>query len=343
MGYGSLSVVDAEEVHMPSRITKPAVIAAFVSIAVLPMGYGSLSMVDAEEVHKPSGITEAAPGAGAEQSISEVHKPRGITEPAVIAAFASIAVAITSAIVSLHVSRQQLKLQGEIKALDLNAQAKLKHDELDAQAKLKHDELDAQAKLKHDELDKQGEALSARLRLDQEGLRQAQLTEILKKRNDTYPIFYQIISVYGRNWEIHGKGRDSAWATSFLNALIDNNASNGAFFSDRVYRWYGLLRSLLENLTVSLATGREANDVEVSLLYDIIRGPIIDEGIQAPGLGSYIKDELGSYIIASVSAIFDNSATYERHSYATELEELARNNIESRIQLLNKKNNIPKS
>ena len=245
------------------------------------------------------------------------------------------------------------RVQREIKDLDLTAQAELKRGELDQQAKLRQAELNTQAELKQAELNtqaelrqaelvKQGEALSARLRLDQEGLRQAQLTEILKKRNDTYPILYQIISVYGRNWEIQGKVHDSAWATSFLNALIDNNASNGAFFSDRVYRWYGLLRSLLENLTVALTTGRKANEVEVSLLYDIIRGPSLSPNFQAPGLGSYIKDELGSYIIASVSVVFDNSATYEQNPVANEIEKLARDNIESRIQRLNEENNISK-
>jgi hypothetical protein len=343
MGDGSLSMVGVEEVHMPSRITKLAVIATFVSIAIAPMRDGSLSIVDAEEVHNSSGSTEAVPST--KQSTREVHKPSENTMPAVIAAVASIIVAIISALISWHVSRQQHKVQRQIKDLDLTAQAKLKREELDEQAIRKREELDEQAK-----------ALAARLRMDQEGLRQVQLTEVLKKRIDTYPALYQIITVYGRNWEIQDKVRDSAWATLFLNALIDNNAGNGAFFSERVYRWYGLLRSLLENLTVALSTGREANEMEIELLYDIIRGPMLSEEIQAlgtdinqaPGLGSYIKDELGSYIIAGVSSVFDSSAMYERPPYdaneiANDIEKSTLNNIKGRLQLLNKENNIHKS
>ena len=118
------TVVNAEEVHMPSRSTKPAVIAAFVFIAVASMRYGSLPVVDAEEVYKPSGGTEATPGVGTEQSSREIHKPNESTEvhkpsestkPAVIAAFASFAVAIMSAIVSLRVTRQQLRVPPNVR------------------------------------------------------------------------------------------------------------------------------------------------------------------------------------------------------------------------------------
>jgi hypothetical protein len=138
--------------------------------------------------------------------------------------------------------------------------------------------------------------------VDEEGLRQAQLTEILKKRIETYPAFYELLAVFGRNWDIKGKRRDHAWASSFLKALVENNAKNGAFFSERVYEQYGKLRTLLEGLTHSLAKGDEASDPEMAQLFDLIRGTTLPSGERAAGLGTYIKDELGSYLTAFVSS-----------------------------------------
>ena len=143
-----------------------------------------------------------------------------------------------------------------------------------------------------------------RLAAEQETVRQEQLTEILRKRIETYPALWEIITIYGRNWEIEGKPCDQAWAKTFLKALIDNNAKHGAFFSNAVYAWYGALRSYLEEMTVDLATGRTATPDEIARLYDIIRGPVLPTGDKrGPGLGSYIKDELGSYVTLIVSAM----------------------------------------
>jgi hypothetical protein len=52
-----------------------------------------------------------------------------------------------------------------------------------------------------------------------------------------------------------------------------------------------------------LATGRMASRDEIARLYDIIRRPMLPAGAKrGPGLGSYIKDELGSYVTLIVSA-----------------------------------------
>ena len=73
-----------------------------------------------------------------------------------------------------------------------------------------------------------------------------------------------------------------------------------------VYSWYGCLRSRLELLAKSIEDGTHATDSEIAEIYDIIRGPTIPlsngKEWQSPGLGSVIKDELGSYITAIVSA-----------------------------------------
>jgi hypothetical protein len=72
-----------------------------------------------------------------------------------------------------------------------------------------------------------------------------------------------------------------------------------------VYEWYGRLRSFLEQMSKRLAIGSTARPDEIARLYDIIRRPILPTGDQrAPGLGSFIKDELGSsYVTLIVSAI----------------------------------------
>lgn len=212
--------------------------------------------------------------------------PDWLTDEKVLAALISATVAAIGGTVSFLIARREIHL----KSRAIDTQVELKSKELESQAQLKSRELEAQADLKTREL----EAFASRLRAEQEALQQEQLTEILKKRIETYPTLYEIISLYGRNWEIEGKRRDHEWAKSFLKALIDNNAKNGALFSEEVYRWYGKLRTFLEDLTRQLSTGRLATSEEVAQLYSIIRG----------GLGTSIKNELGSYVTLIVSATY---------------------------------------
>jgi hypothetical protein len=212
--------------------------------------------------------------------------PAWLENPAAVAALLAALVSLLAALASLSLGRRQLQAA----ARQLDVQVKLKIKELDEQARLKRKELEADA---------------TRLRAESEVARQQQLTEVLKKRIETYRALYEIVSVYGRNWQIEGKPRDQAWAAAFLKALIHNNATNGAFFSRRVYDWYGRLRQLLEQLSADLA-GRMATDQEIACLYDIIRGPVGPSGsTRLPGLGSYLKDELGSYVTVIVSAAYE--------------------------------------
>jgi hypothetical protein len=211
--------------------------------------------------------------------------------------------AVISSIVSYLIASRTIKAQADLKVAELNTQAALKAQELESQARIKAQELDTQARLKAREL----ESLAAKLRMEEEGLRQAQLTEILKKKIETYPALYKLISIYGRNWGIEAKPRDHAWASAFLKALVENNAKNGAFFSQRIYEQYGKLRTALEHLTHSLAQGREATEREMAEIFDIIRGTTLSSGERAAGLGTYIKDELGSYVTAIVSSSHGDS------------------------------------
>ena len=209
----------------------------------------------------------------------------------------------------LKLKSQELELQLHLKTQELETQVRLKTQEFETQVQLKTRELDTQAKLKGMELD----SLASKLRADWEAVRQQQLTEVLRKRIDTYPALYEIISVYGRNWEIERKPFDVDWSRAFLKALIENNAKNGAFFSNRVYDWYGRLRTFLDELSTELSSGRLADHKEVAKLYDIIRGPLQPSGhSRDPGLGSFIKDELGSYISSVISATYDAEGSSQR-------------------------------
>jgi len=227
-----------------------------------------------------------------------------------ISAGVAAVVALLGTMVSTWIALRGLEEQAKVKQDELEAQAKLKKDELEVQAMLKKDELEVQAMLKKDELEAQAmlkkdelEAAAARLWVEQETMRQTQLTEIVKKRIETYPALYEIISVYGHNWEIVGKAREYAWVTSFLMALIENDAKHGAFFSQIVYDWHGKLRVFLEDLRRELTPGRMAANDEMQKLYDIIQGPVLPSGdVRGPGLSTYIRDELGSSITPSEGA-----------------------------------------
>ena len=143
-----------------------------------------------------------------------------------------------------------------------------------------------------------------------ETARQAQAAEIVKRRADTYPELYRIISDYGRSWDLLGKPRDAAWAGEFLGELLSNNAKNGVFFSKKVYEHYGYLREFLVSVLSRFTAGESIPKEAINLsLYAIImgkeRGP--DQERDA-GLGSYLKNELGGYVEIILSAEYQLSA-----------------------------------
>src|SRR5262245_11419198 len=129
---------------------------------------------------------------------TEVQKQ--IINSAVIAAAVSGVVALLVAAISARVTRKGWAAQADLKMKELNSQAILKAQELDSQATLKANELRSQARLKAQELDSQStlkanelELMVKRLKAEEEAVRQSQLTEIVKKRMETYPSLYKII------------------------------------------------------------------------------------------------------------------------------------------------------
>ena len=217
-----------------------------------------------------------------------------LTAPAVVAAVISAFVAAIGVAVSIVTTRRELSL---------------KYTALETQVKLKTQELEAQANLKARDL----EALASQLRTEQEAVRQQQLTEILKKKIETYPALYEIIAKYGRNWEIHGKPFDQEWAKQFLVALLEINAHNGVFFSQPVYESFHDLRTCLIDIKHRLAGGGAASPDELNSLYAIIRGPYSrPDGSHSYGLGTKMKDDLGSYVTPIASASHPAATSLER-------------------------------
>jgi hypothetical protein len=230
-----------------------------------------------------------------------------LSDPEVVAAWIALLGVVATAIVGyVKFHRTEARLNREFGDTE---------DRLKREFAKTEQRLDAELGLKAREL----EEIAQRLRSEQEGARQIQLTEVLKKRIETYPALYEVLMVYGRNWELEGKPRDHAWADAFLRALLDVNAKTGAFFSVRVYHWFVELRALLEELRQTLMDGGVASEAGIDRLYDVIRGPMKPSGdSREPGLGSFIKDELGSYVLAIVSA----EHTYETSEVPASAESL---------------------
>lgn len=241
-----------------------------------------------------------------------------MSDPEVVAAWIALGGVVATAIAGfLKFRRTEARLDREFGKTEdrLKDEFANTEDRLKDQFARTEQRLNTELGLKAREL----EAIAQRLRSEQEGARQLQLAEVLKKRIETYPALYEVLMVYGRNWELEGKPRDHAWADAFLRALLDVNAKTGAFFSVRVYHWFVELRALLEELRQKLAGGGVTSEADVNRLYEVIRGPMKPSGdARDPGLGSYIKDELGSYVLAVVSA----EHTYETSAVPASTEAL---------------------
>ena len=143
------------------------------------------------------------------------------------------------------------------------------------------------------------------IRVSLETARQEQLTEVLKKRAETYPHLYAVISDYGRSWTLRGKQRDRNWAEEFLEALLTINARYGVFFSSDVYAAYGSLRDCLVFIIRNFEANTPLKPQEMEeQIYNVIRG---ENG--RPGLGSWLKDDLASYVPPIVSNVHPDIAS----------------------------------
>jgi outer membrane murein-binding lipoprotein Lpp len=179
-----------------------------------------------------------------------------LTNPTIIAAIVAGAVSSLGVLAAVVAARWQLNAKLE--------EIELKTKELDLAAERLERELDA--------------------------LRQAQLGQILAKRLDAYPRLWSVLLTYGLNWAIERKPRNEAWARKYLSELNQCNAQCGLFFSQSVYVAFHRLRAHLVEIDFKLSKGELLDEAEFTRLDTIVSG--VDG---APGLATYLKDDLGSY------------------------------------------------
>jgi hypothetical protein len=158
-------------------------------------------------------------------------------------------------------------------------------------------QLEAETRRAESEIRAQLRATEADIYTRFKELEQSQLTELVKKRLEAYPQLYEIIARYGRNWQLLGKAFDLAWASQFLNELVECNARIGVYFSDDVYIAYGQLRDRVTMIRDRISDGNEASEEEIEDVLAIIRNKYWGEG-----LGTYMKDDCGTFRFGSLVA-----------------------------------------
>jgi hypothetical protein len=96
---------------------------------------------------------------------------------------------------------------------------------------------------------------------------------------------------YDLNWGLEGKQFDRSWSLEFLRELNACNAEHGVFFSQPVYERFAEFRTFLADTTKHSKQGEEISE-------DDRRG--LEEQLfsttKKSGLGTVLKDDLGSYI-----------------------------------------------
>lgn len=130
-----------------------------------------------------------------------------------------------------------------------------------------------------------------KLDLDFESLRQTQLKDILAKRMEAYPKLWSVMLTYDLNWQIEGKVMDQEWAKQFLIKLNECNAEYGVFFSQSVYSKFYQFRSALIDIERKLSNDENIVRADIEALATIAVGDSSN-----PGLGTLLKDDLGSYM-----------------------------------------------
>jgi hypothetical protein len=130
-----------------------------------------------------------------------------------------------------------------------------------------------------------------RLRAEEDALRQNVLTEVLDRRMNAYAALWSVMISHGLNWRLEGKPVDASWADGFLEDLNACNAAHGAFFSQAVYEKFFAYRSCLLEIRRRAGSGEPLGERDLLVLEAIASG--VDG---QPGLGTVIKDDLGSYV-----------------------------------------------
>jgi hypothetical protein len=128
---------------------------------------------------------------------------------------------------------------------------------------------------------------------------QAQVKDILAKRIELYPKLWRIHIHYETNWVLEGKPKTREWAEQYVSALNEFNLEGGLFFSQSLYLKFTDLRSKLYDAIHKTQPGVI---VDERLALDI-RSTVYGNG--GPGMATYLKDDLGSYRLATLQRRID--------------------------------------
>ena len=130
-------------------------------------------------------------------------------------------------------------------------------------------------------------------------VRQAQFKDILARRIELYPKLWRIHIHYETNWALEGRVKTREWARQYVDALNEFNLEGGLFFSESLYGKFFELRAKLYE---AIATTKPRRTVNEKLALEI-RSIVYGNG--GPGLSTFLKDDLGSYQLASLQARTD--------------------------------------
>jgi len=193
-------------------------------------------------------------------------------DPRIVAACISALIASIGVLVSFYTSKAQIKL---------------KQQEITKNNALLEKELLFKSQGIENEI--------AKMENELESLRQSQISKILDKRIEAYPIVYKTLLKFHRHWLYERKPIDGNWSRNFLTELNKFNEDYGVFLSQPAYNCFAELRGLLIEIDFKLSRGKIASEHEMETLDNIILGKE-----NSPGLGSFLKDDLGSYSVAAI-------------------------------------------
>lgn len=221
--------------------------------------------------------------------------------PEILAALISALIALIGYLVTTDRTRREISVEKRKLELSLD-ELDVKKRDLEIKSQAINSQIESAAReleLKREELD----TLRSQLEQGLEDMRQEQFAEILKRRLDAYPKIYQALQKYNRIWRFSGAPLDHGWAKQFLEAMLDCNAAYGVLFSQSVYSSFADLRNFLYELEERLRDGGTATEEDIERIDGVISGPLNEAKTKrGPGLGSYMKDDLGSYRTIAISA-----------------------------------------
>lgn len=126
-------------------------------------------------------------------------------------------------------------------------------------------------------------------------VQQTQLKDVLAKRIELYPKLWRIHIHFETNWVNEKKLKTREWAEKYVFALNRFNLKGGVFFSEELYKKFGELRFQLYEAIRTTKPNALVDELRVEAIRDAVYGK---NG--GPGLATFEKDDLGSYLPVTV-------------------------------------------